>query len=370
MAAPVVDKDCVKLNEAVVGIEAQNRDSGTKDQSVTVKTSSGTEYVFDEVVVTCPLGWLKQNKSTFSPPLPLTLSKAIDNISYGRLEKVYVTFPTAFWHGLPESKRASSGEAASTDSKHQNGNEASSTAAEHPPAFTLFQSPSYAEHPAGIPWNQECVSLADLPEGYAHPTLLFYIYGSCATHIMTQIKSLDPASDVYYEKLNGLLKPYFSRLAHYDEASSLCKPTAFLATQWQNDPWAGNGSYCNFQVGLENGVEDISTLRIGMGIERGVWLAGEHTAPFVGLGTTTGAYWSGELVAGKISRCYEMESKGGETVGDVEQPTGSSNKVGDTSTEDVTSGVEGMALNGGGPMCGSTDLSNSTADPSVSTDQP
>lgn len=41
-------------------------------------------------------------------------------------------------------------------------------------------------------------------------------------------------------------------------------------------------------------------MREGMGVERGVWLAGEHTAPFVGLGTTSGAYWSGEAVAGRI----------------------------------------------------------------------
>ncbi|OJD21777.1 hypothetical protein ACJ73_06884 [Blastomyces percursus] len=41
-------------------------------------------------------------------------------------------------------------------------------------------------------------------------------------------------------------------------------------------------------------------MREGMGVERGVWFAGEHTAPFVGLGTTSGAYWSGEAVAGRI----------------------------------------------------------------------
>lgn len=33
----------------------------------------------------------------------------------------------------------------------------------------------------------------------------------------------------------------------------------------------------------------------------------EHTAPFVALGTTTGAYWSGEGVAGKILRAYCIE---------------------------------------------------------------
>lgn len=36
--------------------------------------------------------------------------------------------------------------------------------------------------------------------------------------------------------------------------------------------------------------KDIEALRKGCP-ERGVWFAGEHTAPFVALGTTTGAYW-------------------------------------------------------------------------------
>ena len=34
--------------------------------------------------------------------------------------------------------------------------------------------------------------------------------------------------------------------------------------------------------------------------KKGVWIAGEHTAPFVALGTATGAYWSGEKVALRI----------------------------------------------------------------------
>jgi len=34
--------------------------------------------------------------------------------------------------------------------------------------------------------------------------------------------------------------------------------------------------------------------------EQGIWIAGEHTAPFVALGTATGAYWSGEKVALRI----------------------------------------------------------------------
>lgn len=62
----------------------------------------------------------------------------------------------------------------------------------------------------------------------------------------------------------------------------------------------------NFQTGLERGGEDVEVMRRGLP-ERGVWLAGEHTAPFVALGTVTGAWWAGEGVARRVVRAYGME---------------------------------------------------------------
>lgn len=44
-------------------------------------------------------------------------------------------------------------------------------------------------------------------------------------------------------------------------------------------------------------------MREGLG-ERGLWFAGEHVAPFVALGTVTGAWWSGEAVAKRIIAAY------------------------------------------------------------------
>ena len=49
--------------------------------------------------------------------------------------------------------------------------------------------------------------------------------------------------------------------------------------------------------------KDIEALREGCP-DRRLWFAGEHTAPFVALGTTTGAYWSGEAVADRIVKAY------------------------------------------------------------------
>lgn len=71
------------------------------------------------------------------------------------------------------------------------------------------------------------------------------------------------------------------------------------------DPLAGNGSYSNFQTGLVEGDKDIEIMREGLP-GRGLWFAGEHTAPFVALATVTGAYWSGEGVAKRIADAYGM----------------------------------------------------------------
>ncbi|KAI1949153.1 hypothetical protein LOZ57_002521 [Ophidiomyces ophidiicola] len=294
VAQPVLNNADIHLNEPVVSIEAEPHKPDSRHR-VIVSVASGKKYDFDEVVATFPLGWLKRNMSAFTPALPKRLSTAIDNISYGQLEKVYVRFPKAFWHINADSTgKIIEGESSETESI---------------PAFTQFLHPSYVNHPPTPFWNQECLSLASLPESCAHPTLLFYLYGPCAAHIVNQLSAVPRVSKEYNTVLEEFLKPYYSRLPGYDIASPSCKPLEFLATDWQLDPWAGNGSYSNFQVGLQEGDKDIETMREGVGNERGLWFAGEHTAPFVALGTTAGAYWSGELVAEKVYGALRRDAR-------------------------------------------------------------
>jgi hypothetical protein len=94
-------------------------------------------------------------------------------------------------------------------------------------------------------------------------------------------------------------------LPNYSTSNPDHQPKNILATNWASDELAGYGSYSNFQTGLEKGDEDIEVMRRGMP-ERGVWLAGEHTAPFVALGTVTGAWWSGEGVARRIVKAWDL----------------------------------------------------------------
>jgi monoamine oxidase len=266
------------LNTAVTHVHYKETpdDSG---ECVEVRLADGSFAAFDEVVITAPLGWLKLHKDIFSPALPSKLAAAIDNIGWGSLEKAWITFPTAWWH----------------------------TESDQFPGETLFIRPEYAPDTNPACWNQEVVSLAALEPPFAQPTLMFYLYGENSKMLTGQINHLDPQSDEYYDILNTFFRPYYSRLPNFSATSKTCVPKAFECSNWSHDPWAGFGSYSNFQVGIQHADRDIETYRAGMGEERGIWFAGEATAPFIALGTVTGAYWSGEAVAEKIVARYSTQ---------------------------------------------------------------
>ena len=84
----------IRFNKKVVSIEG-SEDGRDANHPVLLRTADGLTHSFDEVVLTTPLGWLKRNKTVFSPGLPPRLSEAIDNVSVGYLEKVgRPTIPT------------------------------------------------------------------------------------------------------------------------------------------------------------------------------------------------------------------------------------------------------------------------------------
>lgn len=229
--------------------------------------------------------------------------------------QVYITFPSAFWD-VEEHPTSTPPPRSKTSSRQETPNTTAITAPVHQPnqdedkdsqqtrypGFTHWLAPTYSpSNPSS--WCQQALNLAALPGETAHPTLLFYVFDACARHIASLAASSSPDADAD-GKLLAFFEPYFSRLPGYSDARPECIPKAVLATSWATDELAGFGSYSNFQVGLERGDEDIECMRRGMP-ERGVWIAGEHTAPFVALGTVTGAYWAGEGVARRIVEGYD-----------------------------------------------------------------
>ncbi|KAI9709302.1 MAG: hypothetical protein M1820_003422 [Bogoriella megaspora] len=310
IAEPAIKRDIVRYSHKVVQITTSESLDAPK---ISVRIADGKSHDFDEVVVTTPLGWLKQNTSMFKPELPPRIVKAIASIGYGNLDKVYFTFPTAFWDTPNQSESNGGIEDHSTNPLRNAPNTTATTAplhqfrsnanaASHFAGFMQWTSPHYApsnpEH-----WNQEGMNLAALPPSCAHPTLLFYVFGPCALHISAIVRETQPSQ--LTKVLFDYFEPYISRLPNYKGDGTECQPLEALATAWANDELAGWGSYSNFPVGLEEGDKDIEVMREGVP-ERGIWLAGEHTAPFVALGTVTGAYWSGEGLAKRIARVYGM----------------------------------------------------------------
>lgn len=156
----------------------------------------------------------------------------------------------------------------------------------------------------------------------AHPTLLFYTSGPNTSQISALVGAHagDPAG--LKAALAAFFAPYVALLPGFAAHDPRCVPTDILATAWELDELTGFGSYTNIPAGIEDAEADLLVLRKGAP-ERGVWIAGEHCAPFVALGTVTGefalpfvvacalltgvgAWWSGELVAKRLVDAYGL----------------------------------------------------------------
>ncbi|RMZ06092.1 hypothetical protein D0862_04750 [Hortaea werneckii] len=342
VAKAAQEKADIRLNAKVSCIRSTNG-RGQDVFSPTIELESGEGEEFDEVVVTCPLGYLKRNhEDLFDPPLPPRLRDAIESIGYGCLDKVYITFPTAFWDESPDEPARQTprddndedhndGKQVHVDPEHKTPNVTATTMPLHQPAsggqtpqfpgFAHFLPPTnYTNTPADQQsWDQQALNLAALtPASCAHPTLLFYTYGACSQYLSTMgppdhQKSTPPSRTTVHkhskQSLTDFFQPYISRLPNYDPNNPSCKPSDIMFTNWTGDELAGYGSYCNFPVGAAEADKDIERMREGMP-ERGVWFVGEHTAPFVALGTSTGAWWSGEGVGRRIVRGYGLDGEG------------------------------------------------------------
>ncbi|KAI9805504.1 MAG: hypothetical protein M1825_000755 [Sarcosagium campestre] len=316
----------LKFNKRVVGIEAAE-DAREQRQLVTLRTDDGETQSYDEVILTIPLGWLKRrHQEAFSPALPTRLSQAIENISVGHLEKVFITFPKAFWTTTTVPTDT-------TDTTDTTDSDTAAAAAEvdNTPGYFNFFAPNYSTEHNPHRWPQEAYNLAAYAAPNKHPTLLFYLYGDCAQHVVNlsvatatvataapaaapaapaapahadgeggSTLTLHPSGPGTTHPLYPFFAPYIAKLPNYKPDAPDCVPTRILNTTWQLDELAGNGSYINYQVPIEDAEADMRCLRDGVGAKRKVWFAGEHTSPPEESGTATGAYLAGEEVAGRI----------------------------------------------------------------------
>uniref|UniRef100_A0A182WL46 Amine oxidase domain-containing protein n=1 Tax=Anopheles minimus TaxID=112268 RepID=A0A182WL46_9DIPT len=76
----------------------------SSNQNVRITTDDGSQYEADHVVVTVPLGVLKENHQTmFTPALPAINQQAITGIYFGTVNKVYLLFDTPIPEEVPNT---------------------------------------------------------------------------------------------------------------------------------------------------------------------------------------------------------------------------------------------------------------------------
>ncbi len=80
----------VRLSSAVTRVSVDKN-------GATIETSRGEPQVYDAVIVTLPLGVLKQKSVAFDPPLPARKMRSIEKLGMGTLDKVYLLFDEPFW---------------------------------------------------------------------------------------------------------------------------------------------------------------------------------------------------------------------------------------------------------------------------------
>jgi monoamine oxidase len=83
---------CIQLNHQVLAIDFE-------EKPITIVTNQGT-FRAEHVILTVPLGVLKQEKIIFRPSLPPQKQAAIRSLGMGLLNKIALRFPFVFW---PES---------------------------------------------------------------------------------------------------------------------------------------------------------------------------------------------------------------------------------------------------------------------------
>jgi polyamine oxidase len=201
----------VRLNFDVAEIAVET-------DGVSVRSAAGPAEDGSHVVVTVPLGVLKDGRPQFSPALPPDRLGAIDRLGFGRFEKIVLTFDQAFWRtaGLPH--------------------------------LMLFP-----RDPA-----ESTIWVIGNDAFDAAPTLVFFIFHSAADRV------LDRRPDDVADWACGMLT---------EAIGATCpEPVAVAVTSWATDPYS-LGAYTHIPPGAAPADADL----LGEPLYGRLLFAGEHT---------------------------------------------------------------------------------------------
>lgn len=232
-------EDEIILNQEVVGVTVED---DNLDSIVRIDTSEGDSYVGSHVIITVPLGVLKTDMITFSPPLSNAKEDAISRIGFGVIEKIVLTFQNAFWRKDPNW---------------------------HTNIIYLTN-----ERPSRFSYFVDCSDTA------GSPTILTVVVAEMAQQLID-----DP--DVFIEEMKDVLKSMYP-----DDYET---PVDSATTTWQSDQYA-RGTYTFLSTATLPG--DIEMLAEPEHSEK-VLFAGESTHKLF-YGYLEGAMRSGQREADRV----------------------------------------------------------------------
>lgn len=205
----------ISYNKTGVEVSVENGEDAKNEMIET--------YRAEAVLVTVPLGVLKENVITFDPPLPEEKQSAIDRLGFGNLNKVVLCFDKVFW-----------------DANH-----------------TLFAHVNASTSSRGELFLFWCFTKP--------PVLIALVAGDAANVVECT------TDDVIIGRTLVVLRNIFGSV-------TVPSPKESLVTRWKSDPFA-RGSYSYVAVGASGDDYDILSRPIecpGDKIPR-VYFAGEHT---------------------------------------------------------------------------------------------
>ncbi|KAI9687066.1 MAG: hypothetical protein M1822_002476 [Bathelium mastoideum] len=240
----------VRFGSEVVGI---NYEPGSGNQGLAkVICANGEKLEADQVVLTTPLGVIKENSIKFSPPLPDWKSGVIERLGFGLLNKVVLVYEKAFWD-------------------------------EDRDMFGLL--------------NQSASDGSLDPSDYSAGRGRFYLFWNCiktsGRPVLIALMAGEAAHQTEKTENSELIREVTARLSKICAPLPVPAPSEVIVTRWQKDPWArGTYSY----VGPEGlpGDYDVMAKPVGNLHFAGEATCGTHPA------TVHGAYLSGLRAASEV----------------------------------------------------------------------
>jgi lysine-specific histone demethylase 1 len=249
----------IKFDTIVTGIDY----SSQSPRTVTIETQDGSNYICDAVIVTVPLGVLKDDWIQFSPPLPIEKQLAIDRLGFGLLNKIVLKFNNVFWNPVCDWIGTT-----------------------NPPDPSLLENPD----PLYVHRSKR---------GFAY--IFWNMKRFAGQPVLVALCSGQAAYDIEKESNETVVKEACEILANIFKLPNVPVPSDSIVTRWSQEKFS-RGSYSFVKVGASGADYDV----MAEPIDHRVFFAGEATNRSYPA-TVAGAYQSGLREAARIYRTFVQE---------------------------------------------------------------